>query len=93
MTWGPRPPALLKRNASQVQNQPGIALAPNSHYVLEVKALRAYRPLLSTGKAFCAVNAYHLAVMSTFAYAPFGKSRTPGTPYVSSPRLICNPEV
>jgi len=91
MTWGPRPPALLKRNASQVQNQPGIALAPNSHYVLEVKALRAYRPLLSTDKAFCAVNAYHLAVMSTFAYAPFGKSRTPGTPYVSSPPPYLQP--
>lgn len=82
--WSPRPSAVLKQSAGLAKEQPGAALTPNLHHVLEVKALRAYSPLLSRDKAFCALNAYHLAVMSAFVYAPFGKRMTPDEPYASS---------
>lgn len=82
--WSPRPSAILKQSAGLAKEQPGAALTPNLHHVLEVKALRAYSPLLSRDKAFCALNAYHLAVMSAFVYAPFGKRMLPDTPYASS---------
>lgn len=55
----------------------GISLQPCKHHVLEVKALRAYSPIFSRNKDFCALNCYHLAVMSTFAYAPFNVERKP----------------
>lgn len=60
----------------------GVPLQPSQHHVFEVKALRAYSPLLSRSKDFCALNAYHLAVMTTFVYAPFS---TESTPYKSAP--------
>ncbi len=78
--WGPRPTAKLKCNAGLAQCQPGIALAPDTHHLLELKALRAYSPLLSRDKAFCALNAYHLAVMGAFAYAPFSKTQNQALP-------------
>ncbi|MCG6542835.1 lipase family protein [Pseudomonas sp. KSR10] len=84
-TWQPKPSAMLKHNAGQAAECVGIALTPNCHHVLEVKALRAYSPLLSRNKAFCAINAYHLAVMSTFVYAPFGEPKQPDGAYASSP--------
>lgn len=83
--WGPRPSDMLKRNADFAKEQPGVALVSGAHYVLEVKALRAYSPLLSRNKEFCALNAYHLAVMSTFAYAPFSREPTTSKSYESSP--------
>lgn len=82
--WYPRPSAALKKNAGLAKEQPGAALSPNLLYVLEVKALRAYSPMLSHSKDFCALNAYHLAVMSALVYAPFGKPMLPGTRYASS---------
>jgi len=82
--WSPRPSAVLKQSAGLAKDQPGAALTPNLHHVLEVKALRAYSPLLSRSKNFCALNAYHLAVMSAFVYAPFGKRTVPDEPYASS---------
>lgn len=83
--WWPRPSAVLKRNAGLAAERTGVALTPNIHHVLEVKALRAYSPMLSRDKAFCALNAYHLAVMSTFVYAPFGEPVSEGAKYFSSP--------
>lgn len=83
--WWPRPSALLKQNAGAAAQCLGVALTPTLHHVLEIKALRAYSPLLSRDKAFCALNAYHLAVMTTFVYAPFGKRKEPDQPYASSP--------
>ena len=82
--WGPKPPK-PKHNGDSAKQQPAINLEPNRHHMLEVKALRAYSPLLSRDKAFCALNAYHLAVMSTFVYAPFSKETPFGTPYQSAP--------
>ncbi len=83
--WQPRPSATLKQNAGLAAERTGVALSPNQHHVLEVKALRAYSPLLSRDKAFCAMNAYHLAVMSTFVYGAFGKAKLPNERYMSSP--------
>lgn len=51
----------------------GIALLPNKQHVLEVRPLRALRPLLSTRNEFCALNLYQLALMATLSYAPFGQ--------------------
>ena len=83
--WWPRPSAVLKRNAGLAAERTGLALTPNLHHVLEVKALRAYSPMFSRDKTFCALNAYHLAVMSTFVYAPFGEPKSEGAKYFSSP--------
>lgn len=75
-------PSALKQNAGSAADQPGIALGCNRRHVIEIKALRAYSPLLSRGADFCALNAYHPAVMSAFAYAPFS---TATNPYSSAP--------
>ncbi len=58
--------------------KPGIALGLNRHHVLEVKALRAYSPVFSRDKAFCAINAYHLSVMCMLSYADFNRARASG---------------
>ncbi|MEL6078712.1 hypothetical protein, partial [Stenotrophomonas maltophilia] len=50
----------------------GIALLPNRHHVLEVRPLRALRPMLSTGTQFCALNLYQLALLATLSYSGFG---------------------
>ncbi|WP_256595369.1 lipase family protein [Pseudomonas sp. MYb193] len=70
------PSPFLKEACTHSNTQPGIALMVNKHNVLEVKALRAYNPLLSHNKGFCALNAYHLSIMSLLSYAPFHKDRT-----------------
>ncbi|TYP64444.1 lipase family protein [Stutzerimonas stutzeri] len=72
----------LKLNAGPAACKPGIALGCSRHHVIEIKALRAYSPLLSRGADFCALNAYHLAVMSAFVYAPFSAATNP---YHSAP--------
>ncbi|MHC8405048.1 lipase family protein [Pseudomonas sp. TMB3-21] len=59
----PQPPHTLK----------GIALMPNKHHVLEVRPMRALRPVLSTNDDFCALNLYQLALMSTLSYTDFGQ--------------------
>lgn len=51
----------------------GVALMPQKHTVLEVRPLRALRPMLSTAPEFCALNLYQLALMSTLTYCPFGQ--------------------
>jgi len=62
--------------------RPGVKLGCSGHHLIEVKALRALSPLLSTDPEFCALNSYHLAIISAFAYAPFSVVKTP---YSSSP--------
>jgi len=52
----------------------GVALMPQKHTVLEVRPLRALRPMLSTAPEFCALNLYQLALMSTLTYCPFGQT-------------------
>lgn len=51
----------------------GIALMPNRHTVLEVRPLRALRPMLSPSNDFCALNLYQLALMSTLSYSDFAQ--------------------
>ncbi|APC16856.1 lipase [Pseudomonas frederiksbergensis] len=51
----------------------GIALLPNKHHVMEVRPMRALRPMLSTGNEFCALNLYQLALMATLSYTDFGQ--------------------
>lgn len=60
----------------------GIALLPNKHHVLEVRPMRALRPMLSTSNEFCALNLYKLALMSTLSYTDFGQ--VPNTQPVTS---------
>jgi len=52
----------------------GVCLLPNKHNVLEVRPLRALRPMLSTDSQFCALNLYQLAIMATLSYNPFGQT-------------------
>lgn len=52
----------------------GVALMPQKHTVLEIRPLRALRPMLSTSPEFCALNLYQLALMATLSYCPFGMS-------------------
>lgn len=56
------------------QGKLGVALMPQKHTVLEVRPLRALRPMLSTAPEFCALNLYQLAIMSTLTYCPFGQT-------------------
>lgn len=51
----------------------GVGLMPGKHTVLEVRPLRALRPMLSFDPAFCALNLYQLALMATLSYNPFGQ--------------------
>ncbi|MBV4485785.1 lipase family protein [Pseudomonas sp. SWRI153] len=51
----------------------GVVLMPLQHTVLEVRPMRALRPMLSTDPAFCALNLYQLALMATLSYCPFGQ--------------------
>ncbi|WP_434696279.1 lipase family protein [Pseudomonas sp. Z1-14] len=51
----------------------GVALMPQLHTVLEVRPLRALRPMLSITPQFCALNLYQLALMATLSYCPFGQ--------------------
>ncbi|WP_440973758.1 lipase family protein [Pseudomonas koreensis] len=61
----------------------GVALASRKHTVLEVRALRALRPMLSTAPEFCALNLYQLALMATLSYCPFGQK--PATAPIKEP--------
>ncbi|MGY2399332.1 lipase family protein [Pseudomonas sp. SDO5271_S396] len=51
----------------------GVVLFPNKHSVLEVRPLRALRPMLSTEDRFCALNLYQLALFATLSYCDFGQ--------------------
>lgn len=51
----------------------GVALMPHRHTVLEIRPLRALRPMLSTTPEFCVLNLYQLALLSTLTYCPFGQ--------------------
>ncbi|AZF20678.1 lipase family protein [Pseudomonas sp. R3-52-08] len=51
----------------------GIVLFPNYHTALEVRPLRALRPMLSTQDSFCALNLYQLALFAAMSYCDFGQ--------------------
>ncbi len=60
--FGPPQPALF-----------GVVLFPNNHTVLEVRPLRALRPMLSTQDNFCVLNLYQLALFASLSYCNFGQ--------------------
>ncbi|MBK3445147.1 lipase family protein [Pseudomonas lactis] len=51
----------------------GLVLFPKKFTVLEVRPLRALRPVISTHDQFCALNLYQLALMATLSYCEFGQ--------------------
>lgn len=51
----------------------GVGLMPGKHTVLEVRPLRALRPMLSTAPEFCSLNLYQFALLATLSYSPFGQ--------------------
>ncbi|MBA5959261.1 lipase family protein [Pseudomonas lactis] len=61
--FGPPQPSLV-----------GIVLFPNKHTVLEVRPLRALRPILSSEDGFCALNLYQLALFAALSYCDFGQA-------------------
>ena len=63
----------------------GVALLPNKHHVLEVRPMRALRPMLSTGNEFCALNLYQLSLMASLSYSDFGQE--PNTQPVKTDRV------
>ncbi|WP_313551399.1 lipase family protein [Pseudomonas sp.] len=75
----PRPSIDLASNSNQNDSKKfGIGLAPNKHHILEIKALTAWRPLLSLTSDFSALDAYQLSLLTTLAYADFGEKYSTG---------------
>lgn len=69
----PTGPAKLLREVCKDAPAYGVALLPEKHYVLEVRALRAFRPLLSLAPEFSALNLYQLSLLTTLSYGWFGQ--------------------
>lgn len=67
------PPGSGPKKIMGKHGEHGVALMTLQHTVLEVRPMRALRPMLSTDPAFCALNLYQLALMSTLSYCPFGQ--------------------
>lgn len=55
-------------------SQRGVGLLSNRHSLLQVRPLRAFRPMLSTDDAFSALNLYQLAIMANLSYSEFGQN-------------------
>lgn len=51
----------------------GVALVPNTLTVLEVRPLRAFRPMLSRDNKFSALNLYQLSLFAALSYCDFGQ--------------------
>lgn len=51
----------------------GIVLFPNKHTILEVRPLRALRPMLSVEDNICALNVFQLALFAALSYCDFGQ--------------------
>lgn len=60
----------------------GVGLLSKRHTLLQVRPLRAFRPLLSTDNDFSALNLYQLAIMADLSYSNFGQVpvKTPESP-------------
>jgi len=71
----------------------GVALLPKKHSVLEVRPLRALRPMLSSGNEFCALNMYQLALMATLSYTDFGQEPARPKEEVRSVKFPLDPSV
>jgi len=51
----------------------GVVLLPNKHTTLEVRPLRAFRPMLSKDNKFSALNLYQLSLFASLSYCDFGQ--------------------
>ncbi|URM26437.1 lipase family protein [Pseudomonas frederiksbergensis] len=51
----------------------GVVLLPDKHTVLEVRPLRAFRPMLSKDNNFSALNLYQLSLFASLSYSNFGQ--------------------
>lgn len=69
----PSGPANLTKQLYKPTPTHGISLLPEKHYVLEVRALRAFRPLISLSPEFSALNLYQMSILSTLSYGAFGQ--------------------
>lgn len=58
--------------------QYGIGLETKSKHVLEIKPLRAYRPVLSLSNEFSSLNLYQLSILSALSYRDFEEEIIPG---------------
>lgn len=63
----------------------GVGLAINQDHVLVVKALRAFRPVVSLEKEFSTLNMFQLAIMAALSYRDFeGKGAFQTSPWYSA---------
>lgn len=67
------PPNKAINTIMGIHGEWGVGLMPGKHTVLEVRPLRALRPMLSTDPAFCSLNLYQFALLATLSYSPFGQ--------------------
>lgn len=67
-------------SGSKRQNIPqyGIGLEKNHKHVLEIKPLRAYRPVLSLSDEFSSLNLYQLSLLGALSYTDFEEEIIPG---------------
>lgn len=56
--------------------QYGMGLQTNYEHVIQLKALRAYRPKLSLSNDFSMLNLYQLAILAAMSYKDFGSQTT-----------------
>lgn len=66
-----------RKGVIQIMRTPpknGLCILGSRHTVIQVRPLRALRPMLSTDSKFCALNLYQLALMATLSYWPFGQN-------------------
>ncbi len=68
------PPSEGIRKLMVKHSPQGLCLFGSRHSILQVRPLRALRPLFSTDPQFCALNLYQLALMATLSYCPFGQA-------------------
>lgn len=52
--------------------QYGMGLETNKEHIIQLKALRAYRPKLSLSNDFSTINLYQLAILAAMSYKDFG---------------------
>lgn len=63
----------------------GVGLAVNQDHVLVVKALRAFRPVVSLEKEFSTLNMFQLSIMAALSYRDFeGKGAFQTSPWYSA---------
>lgn len=64
--------------------QYGIGLETKNKHVLEIKPLRAYRPVLSLSNEFSGLNLYQLSILGALSYREFEEEIIPGD-YLKNP--------